>query len=105
MDLETQTVIERLAKEHGTDDLLVLLGAPDAEAAGIAAETVIVGDPSYSGPLAEAQLGLTVFHVLEGAVREAVPADVYDEEIGLMADVLDVDAIVAEMDEMRSRAP
>lgn len=102
MDLDTQSAIERLVEEHGTDELLVILGAPDAEAAGIAAETVVVGDPSYSGPLAEAQLGLDVYHVVEDEVREAVPEDVFEEQVGLMTDVLDVDAIAEEIAEMRA---
>ena len=38
MDLSTQETIKRLADEHGADALIVLLGAPDAESAGIAAE-------------------------------------------------------------------
>lgn len=105
MDLDTQSAIERLVQAHGTDDLLVILGAPDAEAAGIAAETVVVGDPSYAGPLAEAQLGLDVYHVLEDEVRAAVPEDVYEEEVSLMADVLDVDEIAAEVATFRAQRP
>lgn len=103
MDLDTQSAIARLVEEHGADQLLVILGAPDAEAAGIAAETVVVGDPSYAGPLAEAQLGLDVYHVLEDDVRAAVPEDVFDEQVGLMLDVLDVDAITKEVAAMRAQ--
>lgn len=103
MDLDTQSAIERLVEEHGAGRLLVVLGAPDAEAAGIAAETVVVGDPSYSGPLAEAQLGLDVYHVLEDEFRGAVPDDVFEEQVGLMTDVLDVDAIAEEMATMRAK--
>ncbi len=33
MDLDTQAAIKRLAEEHGSGALLVLLGAPDPEAA------------------------------------------------------------------------
>lgn len=104
MDLDTQGAIERLAGEHGADDLVVLLGAPDPEAAGIAAETVVLGDPSYAGPLAGAQLGLDVYHVLEDEVRDAVPDDVYDDQVGLMADVLDADALAKAVREFREQA-
>lgn len=93
MDLESQTAIKRLADELGKEHLMVLLGAPDAESAEISAETVVVGDPTYAGPLAEAQLGLEVYHVLEEEIRKAVPDDVWEEQIGIMADVLDVDEI------------
>lgn len=104
MDLDTQAAIKRLADEHGSEQLLVLLGAPDPEAAEIAAETVVLGDPSYAGPLAEAQLGLAVYHVLEPEFAAAVPDDVYDEQIGLMADVLDADAVGAAVSTMRAKA-
>lgn len=77
MDLSTQETIKRLADEHGGDSLLVLLGAPDPESAGIAAETVVLGDPSWAGPLAGAQLGLPVYHILEDELRAAVPDDVW----------------------------
>lgn len=104
MDLETQSAIERLVDEHGADELLVILGAPDPEAAGISAETVVVGDPSYSGPLAEAQLGLDVYHVLENDIREEIPDDVFEEQVALMGDVLDVDGIAEEVASYRAKA-
>lgn len=93
MDLSSQETIKRLSDEHGAENLVVVLGAPDAESAGIAAETVVEGDPSWAGPLAGAQLGLPVYHILEDELRAAVPEDVYDEQVGLMTDVLDVDGV------------
>ena len=104
MDLESQAAIKRLADEVGAEHLMVLLGAPDAESAEISAETVVVGDPTYAGPLAEAQLGLDVYHVLEEEVRGAVPDDVWEEQIGVMADVLDVDEIAAAIRPFREQA-
>lgn len=104
MDLDTQTAIDRLVKEHGPENLVVVLGAPDPEAASIAAETVVLGDPSYAGPLAEAQLGLDVYHTLEDEIRQAVPSNVYEEQIGLMADVLDTDALAKAVREFRQQA-
>jgi hypothetical protein len=104
MDLSTQETIKRLADEHGSDALLVLLGAPDAESAGIAAETVVLGDPSWAGPLAGVQLGLPVYHILEDDLRAAVPEDVWEEQVGLMADVLEVDAIAEAVREFREQA-
>ncbi len=101
MDLSTQETIKRLADQHGPERLLVLLGAPDGESAGIAAETVVLGDPSWAGPLAGVQLGLPVYHVLEDEPRSAIPADVYDEQVGLMADVLDVAEISTAVREFR----
>ena len=104
MDLSTQETIKRLVDEHGSDSLLVLLGAPDAESAGIAAETVVLGDPSWAGPLAGVQLGLPVYHILEDELRAAVPEEVWEEQVGLLADVLEVNAIAEAVREFREQA-
>jgi glycine reductase len=104
MDLSTQETIKRLVDQHGAESLLVVLGAPDAESAGIAAETVVLGDPSWAGPLAGVQLGLPVYHVLEDELRAAVPAEVWEEQVGLMLDVLEVDDIADAVREFREQA-
>ena len=101
MDLQSQEAIARLADTHGTDDLVVLLGAPDPEAAEIAAETVVSGDPAYAGALAEAQLGLDVFHILDDSLRSEIPDDVWEDQIGVMADILEADALVTAVASMR----
>ena len=105
MDLQSQEVIKRLAEEHGTDRLLVLLGAPDPEAAEIAAETVVLGDPTYAGALAETQLGLEVYHVLEEEIRMQIPPEVFEEQIGVMADVLDAAGLSEAVAGMRAKRP
>ncbi len=105
MDLNSQETIKRLADEHGADQLLVVLGAPDPESAEIAAETVVLGDPTYAGALAEAQLGLSVYHALEDAFRSQIDADVWEDQIGVMADVLDADEIATAVKGMRERRP
>lgn len=103
MDLRSQETVKRLAETHGRDRLVVVLGAPDPEAAEIAAETVVLGDPTYAGPLAEAQLGLDVYHVLEDEIRQSVPSEVWEAQIGLMADVLDAAALAGVVAGMRAR--
>ena len=103
MDLHTQEAIIKLVDQHGKDELLVVLGAPDPESAEIAAETVVLGDPSYAGPLAGTQLGLDVYHVLDDDVKAEVPDDVWDDQIGVMADVLEADALVAAVVSMRKQ--
>ena len=103
MDLGTQETILRLVNQHGAERLLVLLGAPDAESAEISAETVILGDPTFAGPLAETQLGLDVYHVLEDEIRSEVPDDVWEDQIGVMADVLEADALTQAVSSMRSK--
>jgi glycine reductase len=103
MDLNSQEVIKRLSDEHGADNLVVILGAPDDESAEIAAETVVLGDPTYAGALAEAQLGLSVYHVLEDEFRTLVDDDIWEEQIGVMADVLDAEGISAAVKGMREQ--
>jgi glycine reductase len=104
MDLQSQEAIKRLAEEHGADQLLVVLGAPDAESAEIAAETVVLGDPTFAGPLSEVQLGLSVYHVLEDEIRGQIPEEVWEQQIGVMADVLDGAQIAAAVAGIRARA-
>jgi betaine reductase len=97
MDPENQALIMRLVEEHGADELLVLLGAGDAEAVEVAAETVREGDPAYVGPLAGVPLGLPVLHVFEDEVREQADPSVYEEQIGFFAMTLDVDEVKGAM--------
>ena len=93
MDLQSQEAILKASQTHDKADLLVLLGSPDPESAVIAAETVVEGDPSYAGALAGAQLGLLTYHILEDEVRADIPDDVWEAQIGVMADVLEADAL------------
>jgi betaine reductase len=101
MDLENQKRVKDLAEKHGPENILVILGAAEGEAAGIAAETVTAGDPTYAGPLTGVQLGLSVYHVCEEEIKSLLDPAVYDEQIGMMEMVLDVDDIVSEMSAIR----
>jgi len=100
--LENQKRVKDLAEKHGAENVLVLLGAAEAEAAGLAAETVTLGDPTFAGPLAGVSLGLAVYHVVEEEIKSAVDADVYEDQVGMMEMVLDCDEIVEEMTEIRN---
>ncbi|MBT9136171.1 MAG: Glycine/sarcosine/betaine reductase complex component A1 [Firmicutes bacterium] len=100
MDLENQRRIKDLTEKFGAENLLVVLGGAEAEASGLAAETVTAGDPTFAGPLAGVQLGLSVYHIFE--LKEQVDAKAYDEQISMMEMVLDVDAIIAEVSTMRN---
>lgn len=103
MDLGSQEQIKKLADKYDRDELLVVLGAPDAEAAEIAAETIVIGDPTYAGPLTEAQLGLDVYHMLEDDIRNEVPDDVWEDQVGVMADTLDAEALAEAVAGMRAQ--
>jgi hypothetical protein len=95
MDLENQARIKELTEKYGKDDLIVVLGGAEAEASGLAAETVSTGDPTFAGPLSGVSLGLKAYHVFE--LKDQVNADVYDEQISMMEMVLDIDEIVNEV--------
>ncbi len=97
MEPEQQAQIKKIAeaaqKDEGSDDLIVVLGASDIEGALISAETVTIGDPSYTGPLAGVSLGLPVYHILEPDIKTVVPSDVYQESVGIWELTLDIDEI------------
>lgn len=103
MDLENQNRVKSLADEHGHENVVVIFGAAEAESAGLAAETVTAGDPTFAGCLAGVALGLSAFHCVEPEFKEAVDADVYEDQVGMMEMVLNVDEIIAEMSSMRSQ--
>ena len=94
MDLDDQANVNRLAGETGKDEMIVLLGQPDSNSAGLFAETVTRGDPTWAGPLAGVPLGLPVWHILEEEVKESMDPDLYQEHVGLMELSADVDEIV-----------
>ena len=92
MDLENQKRVKEFAEEYGAENLVVVLGAAEGEAAGLAA-----------GPLTGVQLGLTVYHVCEPEMKEEFDEAVYDEQVSMMEMVLDVDDIISEMQAIRDQ--
>ena len=94
MDLENQKRVLNISEEHGPENVVVLLG-------GLAAETVTAGDPTYAGPLAGVQLGLSVYHICEDEVKAETDPAVYEEQVGMMEMVMDVPAIHEEMEGIR----
>ena len=103
MDLENQKRIKDYADQYGPENKVVVLGAAEGEAAGLAAETVTAGDPTFAGPLAGVQLGLSVFHVCENEIKDEVDSSVYDDQISMMEMVMDVDDIAKEMSSIREQ--
>ena len=96
MDLENQKRLKDFAEQYGPENVVVVLGAAEGEA-----ETVTAGDPTFAGPLAGVQLGLTVYHICEDEIKAEVDAGVYDEQISMMEMVMDVDDIISEMSSIR----
>jgi betaine reductase len=104
MDPDNQATIKRIVDEIGADVVVVVLGAADAEAVEVAAQTVRDGDPAWVGPLAGVQLGLPVLHVFEDEMKRQADDAVYDEQIGFFEMTLDVDGVKEAMRRARGEA-
>ena len=107
MDGENQAQVKKIAEgaenEGGSDTIIVVLGASDIEGALISAETVTVGDPSFTGPLAGVSLGLPVYHILEPEIKKAIPGDVYEENVGIWELTVDTKEIGQEFKAIREK--
>jgi betaine reductase len=101
--LESQSTIKKLVEQEGRDGMMVVLGASDIEGAEIAAETLTVGDPSFTGPLAGVSLGLPIYHILEPEIRAAVPAEVYEKEAGLVSMIVDPEDVARRFRTIREK--
>lgn len=101
MDLQNQQRIKDAAEKYNLDDIVVVMGTSDPEGAGIYAETVTAGDPTFAGPLAGVSLGLPVYHILDPMFKAEVDPALWEEQIGMMEMVLDGDALVKAVNDMR----
>jgi glycine/sarcosine/betaine reductase complex component A len=102
VDLEVQGRVKQLAEEHGKDNLVVLLGAPNVDAAQVQFETMTRGDPTYAGPLGGVELGLEVYHVFEPAVKAIIDASRYSDLIETLELGLEADSIVDALQQARA---
>jgi betaine reductase len=103
MDLENQKRVKEFTEQYGAENVVCVLGAAEGEGAGLAAETVTAGDPTYAGPLTGVSLGLSVWHVCEPEIKAEFDPAVYDEQVGMMEMVLDLDDIHNEMQAIRDQ--
>ena len=103
MDLQNQQRIKEVAEKYAKDEIIVVMGASDAEGASIYAETVTVGDPTYAGPLAGVSLGLPVYHILDPLLKAEANPDAWEEQISMMEMVLNGDALTAAVADMREK--
>ncbi len=101
MDLQNQQRVKEFAEKYNVEDIIVILGATDAEGAGIYAETVTLGDPTFAGPLAGVSLGLPVYHALDPLIKAEADPQAWEEQISMMEMVLDSEALTAAVAEMR----
>ena len=104
MDLDDQATIQQVVDRVGSENLVVLLGSPNPEAAELYAATVSLGDPTFAGPLAGIPLGLPVYHVLEPDITEKVSPATYEEQLQLSALTLDTEPIFEVVRRVRDEA-
>lgn len=102
MDLENQRRVKELTEKYGAENVVIVLGAAESEAAGLAAETVTAGDPTFAGPLTGVSLGLRVYHICEDEMKAEIQEQVYEDQVSMMEMVLDVESIKKEMSAIRS---
>lgn len=103
MDLQNQQRIKDAAEKYNAEDIIVVLGASDAEGAGIYAETVTAGDPTFAGPLAGVPLGLPVYHILDPLLKAEADPAAWEEQISMMEMVMDGEKLAASVAEMREQ--
>mgnify|MGYP003929194953 FL=1 len=90
-----------MTDQMGTDDLVVLLGTPNAESSRLYGLTVTEGDPAWAGVLAGVSLQLPVYHIMEPEIKSQVDSQVYEELVGLTEMVLDTDEIIETLRQVR----
>jgi len=103
MDLQNQQRIKDAAEQFGAENVVVLLGSSDAEGAGLYAETVTAGDPTYAGPLAGVSLGLPVYHVFDETIKAEADQAVWQEQVGMMEMVLNTAKLAGSVAKMRDQ--
>ncbi len=85
----------------GTEDMVVLLGTPNAESSRLYGLTVTEGDPSWAGVLAGVRLGLPVFHIAEPEIKSQIDPEVFQDQVGLAEMVLDTEEIFQALQQVR----
>ena len=103
MDLQNQQRVKDAAEKFGADNIIVVIGASDAEGAGIYAETVTAGDPTYAGVLAGVSLGLPVYHILDPLLKAEAEPQAWEDQISMMEMVLNVAKLADAVAEMRAK--
>ncbi len=101
MDLQNQQRVLDAVEEHGVENVVVVLGSADPDGAGLYAETLTAGDPTYAGPLTGVSLGLPVYHVFDDAIKAEADPGVWEEQISMMEMVLDTVKLIGSVAEMR----
>lgn len=93
-----------MVDQYSKDNLIVILGSPDADSAELYAETVVHGDPAWVGPLAGIALELPVYHIMEPEMKAQIDPEIYKEHLALMEIALDVEKISRVLSKLRAES-
>ena len=91
-----------MADRLGTENMVVLLGTPNAESSRLYGLTVTEGDPAWAGVLAGVRLDLPVYHIAEPKIKAQVEPELYQEQVGLAEMVLETEEIFRALEQVRS---
>ena len=101
LDQDGQQGIKNMYDQHGSDNLVVMLGSPNPDSSELYAETVVNGDPTWAGPLAGVAMKLPVFHILEPEIRNQIPTELYEKHLAIMEVALDVEKVAEALNRVR----
>ena len=88
----------------GTEDMVVILGTPNAESSRLYGLTVTEGDPAWAGVLAGVRLDLPVYHITEPEIKSQIDPAIFQEQVGLTEMVLDTGEIIHALQQIRNDA-
>ncbi len=103
MDLDEQGSILDLVGKVDPREVVVLIGTPDVGSTELIGVTLTSGDPTWAGPLAGVQLGLPIYHIVEPEVKRLIPAEVYEEQVGVMEVALNAEELGETMQALRKQ--
>jgi glycine reductase len=95
--------VKAITEKYGKENVIAVLGAPDAESAELYAETLVNGDPSWLGPLAGVALGLPVYHIMEPEIKAIIDPACFKEHLELLEIAMDVEQITAGLNRVRKK--
>ena len=96
-------MVKKMVDKYGKENVVAVLGAPDADSAELYAETLVHGDPSWLGPLAGVALELPVYHIMEPEMKRQIDPACYKEHLELLEIALDVDKIAEGLNRVREK--
>ncbi len=94
-------MVKKIVEQYGNENVIAVIGAPDADSAELYAETLVNGDPAWLGPLAGVNLDLPVYHIMEPEIKAQISPEMYKEHLELMEIALDVDKITEGLNRVR----